>query len=510
MSLPALLAVAVTTYAPIHLDVNVNTVLGTISPYIYGLNQPDWNGRTKNLSLWRWGGNRTTAYNWETNASNAGTDWYNQNDSYLGGDETPAKAVKQWISKAADLGAASLVSIPIIGYVSADKNGGGDVNQTPDYLNVRFHSAFAKKPTALKLTPNKNDHAVYMDEFANHLVQKNATKGKPLFFALDNEPDLWPSTHPRITPTHPTYASLLATTKEYASSLKDVAPASLIFGPASYGWWGYQTLQDAPDANGRFFLDFYLAEMKAESQNQGRRLLDVLDLHWYPEAQGNGQRITNDSNDQAVYNARVQAPRSLWDSTYTEDSWIAQWMTSGPIDLVHRMQGKIDANYPGTKLAFTEWNYGGGNHITGGIAVADVLGIFGKYGVFAGTYWNLYGDESFAYGAFDAFQNFDGAGGKFGDKALSTNNPDVDRVSIYASKQTGATKTLTLVVINKASTASQMTCELHGGTVKSVAAYRMKGTNSHMVSAAAPAVDGGTLTQSLPSRSVTTYRVVLD
>ena len=51
-----------------------------ISPYIYGTNQPDWQGHSKYLTLTRWGGNRITAYNWETNASNAGSDWQHQND----------------------------------------------------------------------------------------------------------------------------------------------------------------------------------------------------------------------------------------------------------------------------------------------------------------------------------------------------------------------------------------------------------------------------------------------
>lgn len=509
MSLPALLAVASTTFAPIHLEVHAATITGTISPYVYGMNQPDWGGRTKSLTLWRWGGNRTTAYNWENNASNAGTDWYNQNDDYLGGGETPGKAVSQWMTKAANLGAASLVTIPIVGHVAADKNGGGDVNQTQDYLNVRFHDAPAKKPTALKFIPDKNDGVVYMDEFANFLARKNFTKGNPLFFELDNEPDLWPFTHPRIHPDHATYAGFLDQSEEYASAIKNVAPNSLIFGPVSYGWHGYRTLQDSPDANGRFFLDFYLSEMKSRSQAQGRRLLDVLDLHWYPEAQGAGMRITTDAANQDLYDARMQAPRSLWDSTYTETSWISQWETSGPIDLLHLMQNKISANYPGTKLGFTEWNYGGGNHISGGIAVADVLGIYGKYGVFAATYWNLYGDESFAYGGFDAFQNFDGAGGKFGDKELETVNPAAEKVSIYASKATGVNKTLVLVVINKATTAQNVTVEVTGGLPASATAFRMRGNNSRMVGAVAPTITNHNLQATLPAMSVTTYRVQL-
>ena len=37
--------------------------------------------------------------------------------------------------------------------------------------------------------------------------------------------------------------------------------------------------------------------------------MDVIDLHWYPEAQGGGVRITENNNSAAVVAARVQAPR---------------------------------------------------------------------------------------------------------------------------------------------------------------------------------------------------------
>ena len=53
------------------------------------------------------------------------------------------------------------------------------------------------------------------------------------------------------------------------------------------------------------------------------------------------------------------------------------------------MNSKIAANYPGTKLSFSEYDYGGGGDISGGIAQADVLGIFGAQGVFAATQWAL-------------------------------------------------------------------------------------------------------------------------
>ena len=72
-----------------------------------------------------------TAYNWETNASNAGTDWFNQNDDFLGGGNTPNGAVAPGIEAARTAGAGMIVTMPIIGYVAADKNGGGDVARRP-------------------------------------------------------------------------------------------------------------------------------------------------------------------------------------------------------------------------------------------------------------------------------------------------------------------------------------------------------------------------------------------
>jgi hypothetical protein len=54
-----------------------------ISPYIYGLNFYFGNTSAPPLLTWdREGGNRWTAYNWETNASNAGSDYLYENDSY--------------------------------------------------------------------------------------------------------------------------------------------------------------------------------------------------------------------------------------------------------------------------------------------------------------------------------------------------------------------------------------------------------------------------------------------
>jgi hypothetical protein len=46
----------------------------------------------------------------------------------------------------------------------------------------------------------------------------------------------------------------------------------------------------------------------------------------------------------------------------------------------------------------TEWWYGRGGDISGGIAVADVLGLFAREGVYAATMWNLSDPNAPSYG----------------------------------------------------------------------------------------------------------------
>src|SRR5512141_2913165 len=59
------------------------SVAGTsISPLIYGSNSSR-NLATNRQTVLRMGGNRWTAYNWENNYSNAGSDWCFQNDGFL-------------------------------------------------------------------------------------------------------------------------------------------------------------------------------------------------------------------------------------------------------------------------------------------------------------------------------------------------------------------------------------------------------------------------------------------
>lgn len=457
-----------------------------ISPYVYGVNYPDtwiydwlaeWRAHGRGFTLAREGGNRFTAYNWETNASNAGADYFHENDDYLARSNEPGWSVRHFLRAVQDRGAAALLTVPTLGYVAADKRtdlyGDKDVRATPDYLNARFLRSYATKPGGrLAFPPDTTDRAVYQDEFVAW-VQRAKSARTPVFFSLDNEPDLWSATHARIETAKTTYARILTNHIEYAAMIKRTAPGSLVFGPVNYGWGGMRDFQGAPDANGRDFTDTYLDAMREAERKERRRLVDVYDFHWYPESRGDGVRITFDDRPgtAATATARIQAPRSLWDPTFVEGTWITESLGNKAITMIPRLAAKIAAHYPGTRMAITEYDFGGRRSVSGMIAQADALGVFGRYGLFAACQWGLTHEDAAAFAGFRAFTDFDRQGARFGDRGLAVAGESPAENSVYAALDSKDPRRLTIVAINKTSAPQPLRLTIGGFRARSVRSF---------------------------------------
>jgi len=491
-----------------------------ISPFIYGTNIDDyiwgmknvWTTRAKHLALGRAGGNSWTTYNWENNDNNAGSDFNFTNYAYLGGGATAGEAVRMRVAAAFGAGASEIVTIPIQGWVAADANGPVDPSATS--LTSRFRSVTQNKGKAPAYPPVTSDATVYEDELVTWLEAQfpNARTDpkRTLFYSLDNEPDLWATTHREVQKTPLTYAVIVQKNTEAAAMIKRVAPSALVFGLVSYGWNGYVNLQNAPDANGRDLIEFYLDQMKAAEQANGKRLVDVLDLHYYTAAtstDGKGVGVDDPAQQtDALAAARVQSPRSMWDDTYVETSWITQYLKKAPIRLIPRMREKIAAHYPGTQLSFTEYHFGGGNHISGGIAQADALGIFGREGVFAATHWPLGAKTvDFIYAAFAMFRDFDGQNGSFGDTSISAETSDVAKVTAYASLDSEAPGRMVVVAINKTTAPLNASFAIaYGAQLTKATAFQLTSAEPAPVPAAAPKPTCQSFVYALPAMSVTT------
>ncbi len=83
------------------------------------------------------GGNRWTAYNWETNASNAGSDFLYESDNFLSSSTVPGSAVYPSINANIAAGQATLFTVPLQGLVSADETGPVSVTNPPDLTQVQ-------------------------------------------------------------------------------------------------------------------------------------------------------------------------------------------------------------------------------------------------------------------------------------------------------------------------------------------------------------------------------------
>jgi hypothetical protein len=530
----------------VHFTIDPSQNVHSISKLIYGTNSAiaGYNSPT----IVRLGGNRWTAYNWENNDSNAGSDYYFQNDNALSNSTTPGAAVLSSIQSTAANGQNLLLTIPMAGYVSADRNGGGDIrynNNTynpsnngwidgtpnPNYLTQRLVPESPAKPggpASFTLNPSTTDGAVYEDEFVNW-VNHQAGGGQQVSYDLDNEPDLWSSTHAEVHPANATYQELINDSTAYATAIKAVSPNALIYGGVNYGWEGYVQLQNGPQdpSINDTILNFqasYLKAMHAADQTAGKRLIDVLDMHWYPEAQGtNGVRISGTDTSAATDAARVQAPRSLWDPNYVENSWITQsslpyqpggtpaQFNTRAIQLLPREQSIINEYDPGIKLSISEYNYGGGTDISGAIAEADVLGIYGQQGVYSADEWPNGGGEPFIGAGLNMYRNYNGTGSTFGDTSISATTDDVADSSVYASVDSAHPGILTLVAINKTSAAISSLINLKGLVTQGTAnVYQVTSASSTPQSAGTISItDPSNVSFNMPAMSVSTIRIQL-
>lgn len=475
--LAVLLTLAVTTsYLPmtnakadetgkINVSIDTNVENAKISPYIYGSNY-DFEGNEGTIptvsTASRLSGNRFTGYNWENNASNAGSDWKQASDNYLNMNKPydtqniPGKVVTDFHDQnLKNVSSYSLVTLQMAGYVAKDKN--GSVSESEAAPSSRWAEVRAKKESKLSEIPDLTDNYVYMDEFINSLISKygksdaeTGIKG----YSLDNEPGLWASTHPRIHKNKVTCEELVSKSTEYSKMVKELDSKAEIFGPALYGMGAYQSLQSAPDwdkvkGNYKWFPDYYLDQMKKASDKEGKRLLNVFDIHYYSEAQGGNIRVTEANYDNIECNkARMQAPRTLWDPTYKEDSWIGKWC-GDYTPIIPKMKSSIDKYYPETKLGITEYNFGGNGHISGGIAQVDTLGILGKQGVYFAALWPFSGKNNYVQSAFNLYRNYDGQKSTYGDTKVKAETSDIDNSSVYASLDSKDKSKLHVILINK-------------------------------------------------------------
>ncbi|MCC6454338.1 MAG: hypothetical protein IT328_05300 [Caldilineaceae bacterium] len=520
----------------ITLHVDVAAARKPISPYIYGMNEYSMSGDVVALMeelaipVRRWGGNATSRYNWQTDISNHASDWFFGNVKQSDATDLPDdSAVNRFIDQNRQAGTYSFLVLPMSGYVSNDnglacgfsvqKYGPQQATAASDsrpdcgngkYADGSYITGNNPLETSIAIDPN------FVADWVSYLVGRygRADAGGIRFYNPDNEPDLWFETHRDVRPIGYTYDEIRDLTYQYAAAIKAVDPSAAILGPVVHGWTYYwhspydgqrQDWADPDDRNahgGTPFIAWYLQQMAAYEADHGVRILDYLDMHYYPQANG---VALGDAGDAATQARRLRSTRSLWDPTYVDESWIPDAGPAGGIvQLIPRMRDWVAQNYPGTKLAIGEYNWGGLEHINGALAQADVLGIFGREGVDLATMWQPPQLNQPAAFAFRIYRNYDGAGSQFGDTSVAATSSDQARLSLYAA-QRSSDGALTLVIINKGDSDLSAQLTLANFTASAPAQlYRYSDANlTAIVHGAEQPITTGIISATYPTNSIT-------
>ena len=331
------------------------------------------------------------------------------------------------------------------------------------------------KPGGQNVTGNdpadtsKTIDATFVTRWMAHLAGRvgNAAAGGVRLWALDNEPFLWNSTHRDVHPAGVTYDELWAKTAAIGAAIKaQDAGRSSSARPTGAG---ARTSTPPPTAaapgpdraahGGEDFLPWYLDQAKAWETAHGTRLLDYLDVHYYPQA--TGVALTNDESA-ATSALRLRTLKSLYDPAYVDESWIGTAVGQA-VYLIPRMKAWIAAHYPGTKLAISEYNWGSDDGISGALAQAEALAIFGREGVDLATRWVAPAEDSKTEDAFLLYLNYDGAGAQVQGDSVRATSGNVDPVGAYAIRGGAGGNTLYLLLFNKSTAAQTAAVSVAGG-----------------------------------------------
>jgi uncharacterized protein (TIGR03437 family) len=508
-----------------------------ISPWIYGINQWSDNGiqGMMRIPLIRWGGDDATSFNWLNSVKNNTGDnpWLYENYAI-------SPSFDSFHLRNLTTGSASLSTFPILDWLpnvqracsfSVEKYGPQKATN-PD--NADCGDGVRTNGDAVANDPN--DAYIPVDpSYSQQWIQDEIAAFGPgngggiRFWSLDNEPEWWDSVHTDVYKTASngkpgaSYDDVMARDIQNALAVKQADPTALVTGPVPGGWPGmlfskqdmyagwdkspYLYWDNPVDQNahgGIQWVPYYLQQMQAAAAKNGFRLLDVLDVHAYITPSG----LSSSAGNAAMETLRMTSTRALWDPNYTVPGGGYEDATGTELapQMVPRMLQWVADNYPGTMTGITEYNWGAQDTITGAIAQADILGIFGRENLDLATIWpNTLTPSDPAAFSFMMFLNYDGDGSQFGDTSISATSADPDLLSIFAAQRTDSA--LTVLVLNKTAGAIADSISLANFLPQGTAqVWQYSSANNHAIERQADiSLSGNTLLATFPTFSMTLF-----
>src|SRR5580658_1419437 len=423
---------------PVAVTVNVLTNRHAISSYVYGgAFPPDAAHITDSgLSVVRWGGNAASTYNWQLGTNNADNDYYFEDFAFSALNNSADSNSTQFITDVKAAGSNPLMTMVMLPWVAQTAEtsitqGGVDnyhwsfsiakygAQCSFDQYNVdaghRVESNCSTNisgddPNAayfpLLYTTNETcpggTRCVYREPWATAIASAFGSGSCLIpyssiischFYDMDNEIDIWGSTHRDIHPNPSGYDELSSIYLAQAGNLKTWDPQAVRFGPVSCCWWFYWNGANSNDKDahgGVDFLPWWINQVYWQDQISGTRSLDIFDIHAYPDANTSG---LSTAQLQAL---AVSIYRDYWDPTFISPSSSINQQYATYIEpsktipfRIPRMRAIANMIYPGTPLSITEWSaaFAGESDFSTALGDADAYGILGRERVYLSSRW---------------------------------------------------------------------------------------------------------------------------
>ncbi len=351
--------------------INVNTTAEkkAISPYIFGKNNSlsdnflgsgdlsasQWQ-RLKDMGIKMFrenGGNNSTKYNWRRKLSSH-PDWYNNVYAHDWG--YAARSLQQNIPSAQGMWAFQLIgkaaktsahNFNDWGYNGSkwwegcgqNLAGGGVVNPAGG-----TDALVEGNPDLYLETWNADSTTGILDHwFGPDGIGLDSNK--ILYWSMDNEPEIWNGTHDDVWPVQPSAEEFMQMYFATAKKARAKFPGIKLTGPVvANEWQWYCWAGDLISYKGKKYpwLEYFILRVAEEQQLSDIRLLDVLDIHFYPNETDPAQivqlhRIFFDST--YVYpgaNGIKKTGSSGWDNSLNKEyifkrcnAWLAKYMGAG-------------------------------------------------------------------------------------------------------------------------------------------------------------------------------------
>jgi hypothetical protein len=312
----------------VQVTVNVFNNRKAVSPYIYGRNNSlsDDPGSPVSANNWQLykdagvnffrenGGNNLTKHNWRLNLTSH-PDWYN--NVYASNWDYAAQSLHQNMPAAQGMWGFQLIgqaarttanNFNDWAYnnsqwwsgVNQNLAGGGVVNTNGG------SQALVNGDTSLYLEHWSADSTtgILNHWFGNGGLSLDSTKIR--YWNMDNEVEIWLGTHDDVMPVQPTAETFMQLYFAVAKKARALFPGIKLTGPVSPNEWQWFNWNGAPvtgsDGKQYPWLQYFIKRVAEEEQSSGIRLLDVIDLHFYPSS--------------ADASNVVQYHRVFFDSTY--------------------------------------------------------------------------------------------------------------------------------------------------------------------------------------------------